>query len=91
MKDKLHIIDCGKYCVVSNMQGSYDNHTHIKKYKTAEVFVKLVRAKEIPRSDYLRESAKRVTLDDKYIEAIEHKQDKDRQKSKYYNVNKGVR
>lgn len=91
MKDKLHIIDCGKYCVVANQAGEYKNHTHIKRYDTALMLITLVRNKRVPKSEYLRESAKRITLDDKYIEAIEHKQIKDRQKSKYYNVNKGVR
>ncbi len=89
--DDLYIIDCGNYCIVRNAKGKYENHTHIKKYKTAEMFIKLVRKKKIPRSDYLRESVKRVSLDDKYVAAVEHKQSKDKQKPKYYNANKGVR
>lgn len=91
MVDKLHIIDCGKYCVVSNMQGDYNNHTHIKKYKTAELLIKLVRAKRVPKSDYLRESAKRITLDEVYRQAIEYKEAKDKQKQHYININKGAR
>ena len=43
----------------------------------------------MPKSDYLRESIKRATLDEKYIEKINIKIEKDKQKQKYVNVNKG--
>ena len=47
--------------------------------------------KRVPKSKYLRESARRVTIDKKYIEKIEIKEEKDRNKQHYINVNKGVR
>ena len=47
--------------------------------------------KRVPKSKYLRESARRVTVDKKYIEKIEIKEEKDRNKQHYINVNKGVR
>ena len=51
--------------------------------------VRLMKKKRVPKSDYLRESIKRITLDEKYIEKINIKIEKDKQKQKYVNVNKG--
>lgn len=53
------------------------------------MLVRLMKKKRVPKSDYLRESIKRTTLDDKYIEKINIKIEKDKQKQKYVNVNKG--
>lgn len=55
------------------------------------MLVKLMRKKRIPRSDYLRESIKRVTLDKRYIRDINIKIEKDKDKQKYINIQKGVR
>lgn len=43
------------------------------------------------KSNYLRVSAKRITLDKEYIEKINNKMKKDKNKQKYININKGCR
>lgn len=68
-----------------NTAGEYKHHTHLKKRNTCELLIKLIERKEVPRSSYMRSSAKRVTLDIDYITAINHKIEKDKQKPKYYN------
>ena len=45
--------------------------------------------KQVPDSSYLRESAKRISRNEKYIDKINHKIEKDSQKPKYYKVNNG--
>lgn len=82
--DKLKILEYRDTYVVVNENGEYKHHTHIKRYKTCEMFVKLVERKIVPKSSYLRSSAKRVTLDQKYIDKIDIKIKKDRNKPKYY-------
>lgn len=89
--DRLNIIDCGNYVTVVNINGSYDNHCHVDTYDTALMFVKLVEKKRVPDSDYLRESALRVSINPKYIQKIEIKIAKDKDKTKYVNVNRGVK
>lgn len=49
------------------------------------MLVRLMKKKRVPKSDYLRESIKRTTLDEKYIEKIDIKIEKDKQKQKYVN------
>lgn len=72
--------------VVANVDGEYRNHTHLKRMKTAEMLIRLMKKKVIPKSEYLRESVKRVTLDNKYIQDIEYKQAKDKDKKNYRNI-----
>ena len=91
MADRLIIKDCGKYHTVANIKKKGINHTHVTKERTAKMLCELVRDKKIPDSDYLRESCIRLTTDEKYIEEINIKREKDRQKPKYINVNKGVK
>ncbi len=62
-----------------------------KKENTAYLLAKLIKKKKVPKSKYLRESAKRITIDKKHIEKIEIKEDKDKQKQYYFNPNKGLR
>ena len=88
------IIDCGDYQTIVNVNGEYHNHCHVNRRSTADMLVRLMKNKRVPRSDYLRNSVKRVTLDQKYIEKINHKIEKDRDKQRYYNVGgrgRGVR
>lgn len=89
--DRLKIINCGNYYTIANINGNQENHCHVNKQSTAELLCKLITRKEVPKSSYLRESAKRVTLDEKYKEKIEIKEEKDRNKQYYYNPQKGVR
>ena len=83
--DKLEILGYRNTYVVANRAGEYKHRTHIKKRKTCELLIRLINKKEVPRSEYLRNSAKRITLDDRYIDKINIKIEKDQQKPKYYN------
>jgi hypothetical protein len=90
-KDKLKIIDCNGYYTIVNLNGSYENHTHIKRQQTCKMLIKLFNKRAVPKSEYLRESCKRLILDKSYIEKIEIKQEKDKNKQSYLNSQKGVR
>ena len=89
--DKLKIINCGNYFTVINLKGEHENHAHVKRKSTAKLLCKLIKRKQVPKSNYLRVSAKRITLDKKYIEKIDNKIEKDKNKQKYININKGCR
>lgn len=82
---RYNIINCGDYMTIVNIKGEYENHCHVDKYKTAKMLVKLMKNKRIPKSSYLRESVKRVTLDENYIRDINIKIEKDKNKQKYRN------
>ena len=77
--------------VLSNSKGSEDQHTHIRRGGTCKLLIKLVCNKIVPNSGYLRTSAMRITRDEKYRRAIQRKIEKDADKQKYYNVQKGRR
>jgi len=89
--DVLTIVNCGDYFTVSNKNGGRTNHAHVKKKSTAELLCRLIKKKEVPRSKYLRESAKRITIDEAYKAKIDIKINKDQQMQRYYNSNKGIR
>lgn len=76
--------------VVVNTRGSYDNHSHVKTEKTAELLINLINNRVVPNSPYLIESARRVTLDESYRISLETKQNRLQNKPKYININKGV-
>jgi len=83
------IIRTSKDYIVINTKGEHRHHSHVKKESTARLLIKLVTRKTMPRSDYLVEAARRITLDDKYRYELELKQNKDKQR--YINVNTGIR
>lgn len=85
--DNLTIKDCGSYFTVVNVKGEKKHHSHVKKRSTAELLCKLILKQEVPRSSYLRQSAKRITLCEKYKNEINVKIKKDKQKQGYYNKN----
>ena len=89
--DKLKILNCGNYFTVVNLRGEEENHSHVKTFDTAELLVKVILRKQVPKSDYLRESARRVTLSERYKEKIRIKVAKDKDKQQYYNVGGGRR
>ncbi len=80
----------GNYMVI-NTKGSYEHHTHLKNYHTCELLIKLVCKKVVPNTPYMRSSAKRISRDKKYIQKIDNKIKKDSNKTKYININKGIR
>ena len=77
--------------IVKNNKGKYENHGHFKKVDTCYTLIRLMQKKKIPRSDYLLEAARRITIDAKYKQALELKQLKNKQRQRYFNSNKGVR
>ena len=92
------IIDNGKYFTIVNEKARdfKNHHTHINKKgkgnrDTCEMLIRLVCKKRVPKSPYLRESAKRIRRDRKYIEKIEIKEEKDKDRIYYFNPQKGVR
>lgn len=94
------IMDCGSNYVIENKKANdFDNfHTHINKKKkmkhkpkdsTCKMLIKLICNKKIPKSNYLRQSAMRISRDEKYIQNIQIKMEKDSQKPKFHKVNNG--
>lgn len=81
------IITYRNHVVLVNTKGGRDKHTHLKHKNTAKFLIDLVCNKVVPKSSYLRSSAKRVSRDNKYIEKINIKENKDKQKPKYVNNN----
>lgn len=80
-------------CMLRNTKMEFrekSGHTHIYKYDTCEMLINWICNHTVPDSPYLRESAKRVSRDEKYIMLIEIKEEKERNKIKYYNVNRGI-
>ena len=55
------------------------------------MLVRLIQDKRVPKSSYLRESARRVTLDEKYKLDIKVKNEKDKQRQRYVNIQRGAR
>lgn len=63
-----------RYYLVVNTEGKYENHTHIKvrtrtgerEYHVCKRLVHMVENKLIPDSNYLLESAIRITLNEEY-------------------------
>ena len=91
-KEHFKILDCGiNGFMVINTKGEYKNHTHIKSYNTCELLIKLVCKGIVPNKPYLRESAKRISRNKKYIQKIDNKIKKDSNRTMYINVNRGIR
>lgn len=91
------IIDCYKILenndgyIVINCKGEYCNHSHFKKLSTCYLIIRLVKSRRIPNKPYMIEAAIRLTTDELYRKTLINKQDKNRQKLKYFNSNKGLR
>lgn len=99
------IIDNDTYYTVENVKANdFDNfHTHLNKrsnrnkrnvkskdkYKVGRMLIGLICNKKVPDSDYLRESAKRLSRDERYIRDIEYKESKDKDKQKFVRINRG--
>lgn len=77
--------------IIINTKGDYENHGHVKYLNTCKRLIHWIGKDIVPNSSYLRESALRLSLDKKYKAKIRHKIEKDKQKPKYVNINKGVR
>lgn len=74
--------------ILCNNHGQYENHGHFKKFTTCMLLIRLMENDIVPDSTYLRESVLRISVDNKYIEKVQVKMNK--KKEKYINVNKGT-
>lgn len=80
-----------RYYLVANTEGEYKNHTHIKvrsrtgerEYRICKWLIHMLDNELIPDSNYLLESAIRLTLNEQYKEQL--LKVKDRRKQKYLN------
>ena len=68
-----------------------DCHGHLKDFERCVEVIDYICKGKVPKSKYLRECARRVTKEGKYKDLLERKAERDRDKSKYININKGVR
>ena len=84
------ILQDSKGYVVCNTKGEYANHGHFKQLKTCYTIIKLMRKRTVPKSKYLRGSALRISTDKYYIEKVQSKIDKDKDRIYYFNPSKGV-
>lgn len=72
--------DLGNELLVVNTKGEYRNHAHLTKdcankgsikLSTAKTLIDLILKRKVPKSDYLKVSALRLTTDFKYKNKIE--------------------
>lgn len=96
------IMDSGRYYTIENVRArDFDNnHTHINKKfavnkkekrerSVCEMLIHFICTKRVPTSPYLRESAKRISRDEKYIQKIINKEMKDGSRQRFFKVNNG--
>ncbi len=77
--------------IVYNRFGKFDDyHTHIYRLETCISLIDMIYRNRVPDSPYLRKSCLRICMDKKYLSMVENKIDKDRNKLKYTNPQKGV-
>jgi len=89
--DSFRIIKTNRDYVLRNRKGRYKNHGHFKKLTTCYLLIGLMNRQQVPDNKYLRESVLRISTDSDYIERVNNKIDKERDKTHYINVNKGVK
>lgn len=71
---KYRIYECNEYLLVVNVNGRLENHSHFsikgrnkkKVLDTCNMLIKLIEHRRIPRSDYLLQSAIRLTTYKRY-------------------------
>lgn len=83
----------GSYFLLKNIRMEFlekSGHTHLDKYQSCEDVINWVCNHKVPYNSYLRESARRVSRDEKYLEMIDIKNEKMGNKQRYYNQNCGV-
>lgn len=86
------VIESKRGHTIINMNGTFsDNHGHVKKLGTAKLLIGLIKKEIVPDSSYLRETAKRISLNSRYIEKINIKINNDKNKQQYFNPNKGLK
>lgn len=79
------------HIIYNNIGGFTNYHTHIKGLKTCQNLIRDIKRDKVPDSYYLRVSAMRICMDEKYTDKVQNKIDKDRNKEKFFKVNNGIR
>lgn len=77
--------------IIINTNGRYENHGHVKFLGTCKKLLGLIERNIVPDSTYLRETALRISLDKDYKSKVRSKIEKDKQRQRYFNPQKGVR
>lgn len=84
------ILQTSRDFIVVNTAGQDANHGHFKQLKTYYTIIKLMQKRTVPKSKYLRGSALRISTDKTYIDKVQRKIDKDKERMYYFNPSKGV-
>ncbi len=77
--------------ILANINGRYENHGHFACEEDCFEMVDLINRRIVPKCEYKREAAMRISTNIKYINKILNKIEKDRQKQRYHNVINGKR
>lgn len=89
--DEYTVVKSKRGHVIVNTKGTFDkNHAHINRLSTCKMVIGLIKKNIVPDSSYLRETVKRLSLDSKYIDKINSKIEKDKNRQYYLNPSKGV-
>ena len=70
---------------------SYLDHEATTSISGGSSLIKLIQTQQVPKSKYLREAAIRISTDIDYVNKVKRKIEKDKDKQKYINPQKGVR
>ena len=90
-KDEYTVVKSKRGHVIINTKGIFEeNHAHVKHLSTCKMVIGLIKKNIVPDSSYLRETVKRLSLDSKYIDKINSKIEKDKNRQYYFNPSKGV-
>lgn len=72
------------YTIYNTRKDFDEGHGHIGSQDTCEMLIKLMGRNIVPDSPYLRQTVLRISTDDKYIDKVKRKIEKDRDKQRYY-------
>lgn len=89
--DEYKILQNERDYIVVNTKGKYENHGHFKKLSTCYVIIRLIQRRTIPKKPFMIEAARRITADATYEQVLANKQQKNKQRPRYFNPSKGVR
>ena len=88
--NKYKIKKNGRGYVLINLQGEYENHGHFKSIGICFKLIQMIEEGIVPNSNFLREGAIRISIDNEYTNRVKTKLEKDKNKPKYININKGL-
>ena len=88
--DEFKIIHNNRNYTLINLKGERENHGHLQKFETCLMLMRLMKKFIVPKSKYLQDAVLRISTDEIYRQKVLNKQVKDKNKTHYYNINKGV-